>query len=150
MRGVSAVFGNAPLEKTCPIAGEVTRRFGPPGIPVARGAASDDELGKPTEAVEALAAALHERPLLVIALGPVTNVGSLLRLHPDLAPRIRGVVAVAARRPGQHFVSVPSQPRPFPDLNFDCDPPAMQTILDTAIPVVFAPWEVSSPRLADR
>lgn len=144
VRGVSSIFGNAPLARTHPTASDVVARFGPPGLTVARGAASAAERGAPSEAVRAMAAALRERPLHLIALGPVTNVASLIELHPDLCARIRSIVMVAARRPGQRFISHPAQPTPFPDLNFDCDPPGMQTLLDSAVPLVFAPWEVSS------
>lgn len=144
VRGVSSIFGNAPLDRTHPIASEVVARFGPPGLRVARGAASAQACGAPCEAVDALADALCARPLHVIALGPVTNVASLLALHPELAERVLSIVMVAARRPGQHFLSHPAQPTPFPDLNFDCDPAAMQRLLDSPAPLVFAPWEVSS------
>lgn len=144
VRGVSAVFGNAPLDKTFPIAREVVERFGPAGCPVHEGAASADDLDRETPAVAALVAALEREPLTVIALGPVTNVGSVVRRRPDLVPRMQGIVMVAARRPGQSFLSVPDQPDPFPDMNFDCDPPAMQSLLDADVELVFAPWEVSS------
>ncbi|MGH0036853.1 MAG: nucleoside hydrolase [Myxococcota bacterium] len=144
VRGVSAVFGNAPLEKTGPIARELVARFGPADCGVFEGAASADDLERTTPAVDALCAALEREPLSVIALGPVTNVGAAVRRRPDLVPRIRRIVMVAARRPGQSFCSVASQPDPFPDLNFDCDPPAMQALLDAEVELVFAPWEVSS------
>lgn len=144
VRGVSAVFGNAPLAQTFPLARDVTERFGPGGVVVARGAASADELGRDSDAVRALAAALEQAPLTILAIGPLTNVGSLLRLRADLAPRIERLVMVAARRPGQRFLSVESQPTPFPDLNFECDPGAMHQVLDSNVDLVFAPWEVSS------
>lgn len=79
-------------------------------------------------------------------IGPVTNVGTLLQLHPELAPRVQSIVMVAARRPGQSFVSSQGngqQQTPHPDLNFDCDVDAMRLLLDTEVPLVFAPWEVS-------
>jgi len=144
VRGVSAVFGNAPLADTFPIAREVTARFGPRGCPVHEGASEAALLGVETDAVRGLAAALEAGPLTVVALGPLTNVGSLVRLRPELCARIEAVVMVAARRPGQRFLSVPGQRVPFPDLNFDCDPAAMQALLGTGLPLVFAPWEVSS------
>ncbi len=144
VRGVSAVFGNAPLDKTFPIAREVVERFGPEGCPVACGAASADDLDASTDAVAALADALRREPLVVLAIGPLTNVGGLVRRHPDLVERIRSVVMVAARRPGQSFLSSPSQPTPFPDLNFDCDPAAVAALLEAGTEIVFAPWEVSS------
>ncbi len=144
VRGVSSIFGNAPLAQTHPIAGDLVARFGPPGLRVARGAAAAADRGIDCEAVDAMARALRERPLHVIALGPVTNVASLLELHPELAKHILSIVMVAARRPGQRFISHPDQPTPFPDLNFDCDPAAMQILLDSEAELIFAPWEVSS------
>ncbi len=108
------------------------------------GAASADALGKRTEAVESIAAALSQAPLTIVAVGPVTNIGSLVKLYPDLHDRIEKIVMVAARRPNQRFVTNEQQKLPHPDFNFEMDPDAMQAILDTKIPLVFAPWEVSS------
>ncbi len=144
VRGIGVVFGNAPLADAMPIAVEIARRFGPPGLGVHAGAASADMLGADSPAVAALAAALQSEPLTVLALGPLTNVATLLLRHPALAPRIREIVCVAGRRPGQAFRSTPRQPTPFPDLNFECDPAAMAVLLRSAVPVVLAPWEVSS------
>ncbi len=144
VRGVSSVFGNAPLDKTQSIASDVVKRFGPSRLEVQAGAASAEELGRENEAVRALAAALREGPLVVLALGPVTNVATFVRLYPELASRIQSVVMVAARRPGQRFLSVDSQATPFPDMNFECDPAGMQVLLESDLELVFAPWEVSS------
>jgi len=142
--GVSSVFGNAPIEKTHPLATELCERFGPKQVRVARGAASASELGKENAALRALVGALEDAKLWIAAIGPLTNIGSLLTLRPDLTARIEGIVMVAARRPGQRFLSHPEQPAGFPDLNFECDPAAMQVLLDSTVPLVFAPWELSS------
>lgn len=144
VRGVSVVYGNAKLPDAARIAREIVARFGPEGLEVHEGAASSDELGQENDAVRAMAAALAERPLTILALGPVTNVGTLVRLHPELHERIERIICVAARRPGQRFVSSDRQVRPHRDFNFEHDPAAMQALLDTKIPLVFAPWEVSS------
>ncbi len=144
LRGVSAVFGNAPLAQSYPLACEVVERFGPDGLAVASGAAAAEDLGRENDAVRAMARALEAAPLTLLAIGPLTNVGSLLLLHPELAERLRSVVMVAARRPGQRFVSVESQPTPFPDFNFECDPAALRVVLESDVGLVFAPWEVSS------
>ncbi len=144
VRGVSVVFGNAPLADAVPIATEIVHRFAPPGVRVHPGAASAGMVGTDTPAVRALAAALEAEPLVVLALGPLTNVGTLLALHPHLAPRIREIVCVAGRRPGQELRSTPRQTTLFPDLNFECDPDAMAVLLRSAVPLVLAPWEVSS------
>lgn len=142
--GVSAVFGNAPLDKAFPLAQELCRKFGPPGLEALSGAAGAAELGYVNAAVRGMADALAKTPLTILALGPVTNVASILVLHPELASRIESIVIVAARRPGLEFRSVETQESPFPDFNFECDPEAMQVLLDRAVPLVFAPWEVSS------
>ncbi len=54
------------------------------------------------------------------------------------------IVAVAGRRPGQHFRSGPSQKAPFRDLNFELDPEAFRILLASRVPLALAPWEISS------
>ncbi len=144
IRGISAVFGNAPLADGLPIAREVLEKFGPAGLEVHAGAASKEELGHENDAVRALAAALGERPLTILALGPVTNIATLVQKHPNLHGKIERIVIVAARRPGQKFTYPTADGYSFRDFNFESDPEAMQVLLDTEIELVFTPWEVSS------
>jgi inosine-uridine nucleoside N-ribohydrolase len=144
IHGIGIVYGNAPLDKAFPIGEQLTERFGPEGLSVFAGAASKDELGDDNDAVRAMAAAIEQTPLTILALGPVTNVGSLLMQHPDLHARIERIVVVAGRRPGQRFTPYPDQVTAATDFNFEHDPEAMQVILDSDIEFVMAPWEVSS------
>ena len=144
IRGISVVFGNTALANGVPVAESLVADFGPEGLSVASGAASSEELGQSNEAVEALAAALRREPLTVFALGPVTNVASLVQLHPDVLGNIERIVMVAARRVGQSFRTGAPSNTPHRDFNFELDAPAMQVLLDTEIELVFAPWEVSS------
>ena len=143
IRGVSVVFGNAPLSTAFPIGKEIIRRFGPEKMPVYSGAASAQELGRETDASLALAAALRTERLTILVLGPATNIATVLRNHPELARKIDRIIAVAGRRPGQRFLTGRAL-QPFRDLNFELDPPAFQVILDSRVPLVLAPWEVSS------
>lgn len=147
VHGVSVVFGNTDLDKAEHVARQIVARFGPPEMPVYRGAASSADLGVDTDAVRALAAALGERPMSVVAVGPLTNVGTLLQLHPELADRITQLLVVAGRRPGQKFLldefKDAGQSAP-PDFNFELDPAAMQLVLDRGVRLVMAPWEISS------
>jgi len=143
IRGISIVFGNAPLAAALPIGKEIVQRFGPAGISIYSGAAGADELGTETDASRAIAAALKSERLTILALGPATNVATVLRNHPELARRIDRIVAVAGRRPGQHFLTGKAT-RPFRDFNFEMDPQAFQVILDSKVPLVLAPWEISS------
>ena len=144
VRGVSVSYGNAELGQAVPIAEEIVARFGPDGMPAHPGAAEAGTFDQPTDATAALAAALREEPLHILAVGPLTNVAATFTQHPDVIDDVQSVVVVAARRPG--FVFGPEQAPGFffPDLNFEKDPAAMQVLLDSGVPVVFAGYEVSS------
>lgn len=144
IRGVSVVFGNAPFEVTWPIGQEIVKKYGPPNLPVYAGAAKAEPLGAETDASRALAEALKEERLTILALGPVTNVAAVLKNHPELSDRIEAIVAVAGRRPNQQFVTGTKKHTPFRDLNFELDAPGFQVLLDSKAPIVLAPWEVSS------
>ena len=144
IRGVSVVFGNAPFEQAWPMGQEIVRRFGPKDLRVYPGAANATQLGAETEAVRAMAAALRKEKLTILALGPVTNIASLLKLHPELHRNIIEIIAVAGRRPKQRFLAKPEQKIPFRDFNFELDAPGFQVLLDSSVPLVLAPWEVSS------
>lgn len=144
VRGVSVVFGNAPLNKAVPIAETILAKFGPPGLKAHPGAASAEDFGRETDAVRAMAAALREKPLTILAVGPVTNVATLVAKFPELHAKIERIVVVAGRRPGQRFATTPQQELPHRDFNFELDPHGMQVLLDSDIPLVMAPWEVSS------
>lgn len=144
VRGVSVVFGNAPLTTTWPIGRQIVSQFGPRGLEVFKGAASELDLGKETEASRALERALRREPLNIVAIGPVTTVATVLKLHPELTKNVIRIIAVAGRRPGQRFVSGPKQVQAFRDLNFELDPAAFQILLDSGVSLVLAPWELSS------
>ena len=143
LRGVSAVFGNADLATTLPSAQEIVDQFGPDGLQVWSGADGADRLGEQTEATRALMNALDQAPLTILALGPVTNVASVLLLRPELRSRITEIVVVAGRRPGDEF-RVGSSGDPLRDLNFELDAPAMQVLLDSGVLLTLAPFEISS------
>ena len=108
------------------------------------GASSGDQLGVETDASRAMAEALRLERLTVLSLGPVTNVATVVMNHPDLHPQIEQIVAVAGRRPGQRFVASTTTSEPLMDLNFELDAPGFQVLLDSQIPIVLAPFEISS------
>jgi inosine-uridine nucleoside N-ribohydrolase len=143
IRGVSVVFGNAPLHAAVPIAKTLLGMLAP-GMTAYAGAAGASQLGEPTAASRALTAALRNEKLTILAIGPLTNVATVLRVHPELAPQIVRIVAVAGRRPNQHFIVGPAGTRSLRDFNFEMDPDAFQVILDSKVSLVLAPWEISS------
>lgn len=144
IRGVSVVFGNAPLTAAVPITRELAAKFGPPGLGVYAGASGAGERGVPTPASEALAAALGREPLSILLLGPATNLATVLLTKPELASRIRVVVAVAGRRPGQRFTTGTTNLRGHRDFNFEKDPEAFGVLLAQRVPLVLTPFEISS------
>ncbi|MGH9141963.1 MAG: nucleoside hydrolase, partial [Vicinamibacterales bacterium] len=144
IRGVSVVFGNAALERGLRIARRMVRDFGPPHLKVYRGAAKASDAAGETDASRALAAALRAEPLTILALGPVTNVATVLAKHPDLVSRVTRVIAVAGRRPGQRFTTGSSNPAGHRDFNFELDPDGFQVLLDSKVPIVLTPFEISS------
>lgn len=144
IQGVSVVFGNAPLDRGLPIAQRLVRDSGPRGLKVYGGADAAADPPVETDASRAIAAALRQAPLTILALGPMTNVAAVLARHPDLASRITRVVAVAGRRPGQRFTTGTTNPQGHRDFNFELDPRGFQTLLDSHVEVVLAPFEISS------
>lgn len=143
VRGVSVVFGNTALKQALPIGRRIVRQFGPPSVRVYEGAASAAALGRETAATRAIAAALRKEPLTILVLGPATNVATVVMHHPELMVRITRVIAVAGRRPGQSF-RASAEAKPFRDLNFELDPEAFRVLVAAKVPLVLAPWEISS------
>ena len=143
IRGVSVVFGNSALDVGYPNGSEIVARFGPDDLRVYKGAASNAELGQENDATQALQAALREEPLTILALGPVTNVATVLKNHPELSTRVEEIIVVAGRRPGQTFV-LGKGGGPLMDMNFEYDSEGMRILLDSGAPIVLAPFEISS------
>nr|MCU0910076.1 nucleoside hydrolase [Paracoccaceae bacterium] len=154
--GISTVFGNADISRTDATTRELVARLRASGhdLPeVHRGA------GRPlganpdgtTHAAVALAAALREGPLTILALGPLTNVTATLQAHPDLAREVERVVAVMGRRPGHLFH--PSEGKGdgllfghgpvFSDLNVRKDPEAARRLLATGVAITLIPYEAA-------
>ena len=145
IRGISTTYGNAGLATTTRIARKMTGRFGRvAGLTaenVSAGAASARDLGKPSEACEALRAALNERPLTYLALAPLTNLATLLILHPEAARGIERVVFVGGRSPGVRFRAGRWNPYEFTDGNFHKDNAAAATLLAVGPPLTLVPVE---------
>ncbi len=111
-------------------------------IPVYKGSNLANDLGTENDATRALAAALQKEKLTILALGPNTNIATVLKNHPELATQIEEIVFCIGRTAGLKF-------RPglgnfvVADYNFDRDVESMQVILDTNIPLVFSGFECS-------
>ena len=111
-------------------------------IPTFKGADDSTEFGIETSAVTAIITALEKGPMYVLALGPMTNIGTVLQLRPELAENIISLSYCAGRRPGMLF-SPGSGKVKFPDYNFDLDPKSSACLLDFDFPVVLSGYDCS-------
>jgi inosine-uridine nucleoside N-ribohydrolase len=80
--------------------------------------------------IDAMAAAIEQNPgrITILALGPMTNVALLLRLHPDLERKIQRIVFMGGN------VHVPGNASAAAEFNFWFDPEAAQAVLRSRIP----------------
>jgi pyrimidine-specific ribonucleoside hydrolase len=165
--GVTTVFGNVPLDITTGNAQRILGLLNRLDVPLGRGAARPlvhpapesavlvhgaDGLGGRAESfgepgavdvrpafdvmVEALESATE--PVVVAAIGPLTNVALLLAVRPDLTDRIRRIVVMGGA------VSVSGNITPVAEFNLMCDPEAARRVLvEETVPVTLVPLDLT-------
>lgn len=141
--GITLTYGNDSLDGVTRSLIKLWENSDFAPIEITQGASSKNDLGKETPATELIAKKLEQEPASIVAIGPATNLASALKLNPQIKSKITEIVMVAARQPGQRFLTG-NHPRSHPDLNFERDPQSMQILLDSGVPITFAPFEVSS------
>lgn len=147
--GVTAVHGNASLESAMHNSRRLLSYLERTDIPLGRGAASglveqkewfaDWEAGYgdtppwPPAQDEPLAANLiidtiraHPGEVVILAVGPLTNLALAARLAPDIVGKVRQIVCM-----GGSF----GQEDPQPEFNARCDPEAAQAVLNAGWPI---------------
>jgi pyrimidine-specific ribonucleoside hydrolase len=112
-------------------------------IPVYKGSAFANDLGTENDGTRALYQALKKEKLTILALGPMTNIATLVKNHPDIIPQIDRVVICAARTPGLPFNPGNGKLNVF-DYNYEFDTASMDVLLQSVIPLEFAGYEPSS------
>ena len=144
--GISAVFGNTVIENAYSLSQYMSREFADNKIPVFKGAGETMDLRnvETNEAVEALADALKKQPMIIMAIGPATNVGLLLLKYPELKEQIVEVVLVAGRRKPTDYFKIGNKGNHAQDLNFDLDNDAFRIMLEVGVSVTLCPFEISS------
>lgn len=98
-------------------------------------------------AIDALAAAIRQHPgqVTILALGPMTNVALLIRLHPDLETKIKRLVFMGGN------VHVPGNASSSAEFNFWFDPEAAQAVLRSGIPEkVMFPLDICNRAVLDK
>lgn len=164
---VTTSYGNAPLEVTTANAHRILSLLGHFGVPVGVGAArplvhpaletavgihgtdglggraadfGDPETPGVDSAHDVTVRALESSPdpVVVVAIGPLTNLALLLASRPDLARRIDRVVVMGGA------VSVPGNITPLAEFNIRCDPEAARRVLvEEDVPVTLVPLDVT-------
>lgn len=145
--GISSTLGNTQdIEESTAKAQQFVSRFGPTSLQVYKGSAAplanDTALSQtPVAAVNALAAALEEGPMTVLAIGALTNIAMLALLRPDLVSNISELIIVAGRQSqSEHFISGHHQPKPFRDLNFETDTLAFEVLAKHQVALTMVPF----------
>jgi len=111
-------------------------------IPISKGSPECKDLGVETDGSRALADALRKEKLTILALGPATNVATVIQNHPELIPQITEIVFCAGRRTGYPFQPGLRQ-NTVGDYNFEKDVEAFRVVLDSGIKVVLSGYECS-------
>ena len=98
------------------------------------------------DAVATLTAALTAapEPVLVLTLGPLTNLADVLKAQPELAAKISMVYVMggALEVPGNVGPAAPAA-----EWNIYADPEAAQVVLDSGAPVTLVPLDATNTRL---
>ena len=144
--GIGAVFGNTTIDNAYSLSQYMGREFAEKNISVFAGAAEAIDLSnvQTNEAVEALADALKKQPMVLMAIGPATNIGLLLLKYPELKERIIEVVLVAGRRKPTDYFKIGNKGNHARDLNFDLDNDAFRILFELGVPVTLCPFEISN------
>lgn len=131
------------------VAQKLIKWYSEEDIPVYKGAESFKDFGEENAAVAALAAALTKETLTIVAVGPVTNIASVLKRYPHLESQIREIVFCGGRRPGMHF-NPGNRKRNLTDYNFDLDPAAFEFLLNSDVKLTLSGYEAAVPVLLNK
>jgi inosine-uridine nucleoside N-ribohydrolase len=149
--GVSTSYGNAPLGQTTRAARELIRQFGTAANvrpeQVFAGATSAADLGQRTQASEALARTLEKESVTYVALGPLTNLATFLRLHPKSARKIQRVIFLGGQAQGTTLAFGPRRSFHIHDANVFKDPAAAEAVVRSNIPLTLVPIATASELL---
>lgn len=162
--GVTTTCGNAELDKTTANAIRILDFVGATDVPVAAGCArplarplvlgtadgpsgleGSPYLPQPTRgpvaehAVDFLARKLAEapEPLVVVATGPLCNIGLLVLKHPEVLGKIKELIWMGGVFYRKSEIITPTE------FNAFCDPEALKLVLDAKLPIIMVGLDVT-------
>jgi inosine-uridine nucleoside N-ribohydrolase len=163
VEAITPVSGNVPLELTLPNALRLVEIAGRTDIPVAPGAShpltrrlvtakyahGNNGLGgvdfpapttRPSRetANEIISRIVRQNPgeITIVALGPLTNIATVLRSDPQLAAMIRSIALMGGSLSGGNVT-------PSAEFNFYVDPEAARIVFDSHIPLTMVGLDVT-------
>ena len=163
VEAVTPVCGNVPLSLTLPNALRLVEIAGRTDIPVAAGAATplvrrlvtakyahgNNGLGgvdfpepklKPVSetATEIMRRIVRGNPgeISIVAIGPLTNVATVLKSDPTIAPLIKSIVIMGGSLSGGNIT-------PAAEFNFYVDPEAARIVFDSGVPLTMVGLDVT-------
>jgi purine nucleosidase len=163
VEAITPVCGNVPLELTLPNALRLVEIAGRTDVPVAPGAShpltrrlvtaksahgnngmAGVEFPAPTtkpsreSANEIISRIVRETPgeITIVALGPLTNIATVLRADPEIAEMIRGIAIMGGSLSGGNV-------SPSAEFNFYVDPEAARIVFDSHIPLTMVGLDVT-------
>ena len=163
VEAITAVSGNVPLELTLPNALRLVEIAGRTDIPIAGGASvplvrrlitakyvhGDNGLGgvdfpapkiKPAAetATELISRLVHENPgqITIVAVGPLTNIATVLRADPEIARLIPEIVIMGGSLSGGNIT-------PSAEFNLYVDPEAARIVFGAGIPLTMVGLDVT-------
>jgi purine nucleosidase len=161
---LTSVFGNVDVEKTTRNTLAIAEQLGVPGPQVARGAHKgllgvprfnpgihgDDGVGNANfpaprataideHAAQTIVRLVRERPgqVVLVPIGPLTNLALAAMLDPELPGLVRGVVWMGG------VVTTPGNVTPVAEADADHDPEAAQMVLEADWPVTMVGLDVT-------
>ncbi len=163
VEAITAVSGNVPLEMTLPNALRLVEIAGRTDVPVAGGASvplvrrlitakyvhGNNGLGgvefpaaklKPVSetAVQLISRLVRGNPgqITIVAVGPLTNIATLLRADPEIARMIPQIVIMGGSLSGGNIT-------PAAEFNLYVDPEAARIVFDSGIPLTMVGLDVT-------
>lgn len=93
-------------------------------------------------AVDFLKDQFNRRPgeITLVAIGPLTNIGALLKQDPSVAPKIKRIVMMG----GSIAHGYGNDLAPTPEYNIATDPAAAQVVFGSGVPILMAPLDVTA------
>ena len=168
--GVTTVGGNADVTRCTENALRLLHAYGRDDVPVAEGAAgallgsivratevhgtsgvgdtvldaaTNSALPEGAVALMARLIATHPEPVTLCPIGPLTNIALLLRLHPELAPRIAHICLMGGSI-GEGNTTASAE------FNILADPEAADVVFRSGIPITMIGLDVTHQALLDR